>query len=68
MQDSPIAHRRVLDCAYTDIDTLYRELHIPRQGYTEKQAEESRIRYGRNVLAGRASDTVLYRLRRAFIT
>lgn len=66
MPNSPIAHRRVLDCAYTDTDTLCREFHIPRQGYTEKQAEESRLQYGRNVLSGKASDTVLYRLRRAF--
>ena len=68
MQNSPIAHRRVLDCAYTDIDTLYQEFHIPEQGYNEKQAEESRLQYGRNVLSGKASDTILYRLRRAFIS
>lgn len=67
MPNSPIAHQRVLDCAYNDINTLYQDFHIPNQGYNEKQAEESRIKYGRNVLLGRASDTALYRLRRAFI-
>ena len=67
MPNSPIAHRRVLDCAYADTDTLYRTFAIPLQGYTEKQAEESRLRYGRNVLSGKASDTILYRLRRAFV-
>ncbi len=67
MQNSPIAHQRVLDCAYIDIDTLYHDFHIPQQGYNEKQVEESRIQYGKNVLSGRASDTALYRLRRAFI-
>ena len=67
MQNTPIAHQRVLDCAYIDIDTLYKDFHIPQQGYNEKQAEESRIKYGRNLLSGRASDTALYRLRRAFI-
>lgn len=67
MQNSPIAHQRVLDCAYIDIDTLYQDFHIPQQGYDEKQAEESRIKYGKNALSGRASDTALYRLRRAFI-
>lgn len=67
MQNSPIAHQRVLDCAYIGIDTLYQDFHIPQQGYNEKQAEESRIKYGKNVLSGRASDTALYRLRRAFI-
>lgn len=67
MQKNPIAHQRVLDCAYIGLDTLYRDFHIPQQGYNEKQAEESRIKYGKNVLSGRASDTALYRLRRAFI-
>lgn len=67
MQNSPIAHQRVLSCAYIDIDTLCQDFHIPQQGYNEKQAEESRIEYGKNVLLGRASDTALYRLRRAFI-
>lgn len=67
MQNSPIAHQRVLDFAYIDIDTLYQDFHIPQQGYNEKQAEESRIKYGKNILSGRASDTALYRLRRAFI-
>ena len=67
MQNSPIAHQRVLNYAYLDIDTLYQDFHIPQQGYHDKQVEESRIEYGKNVLLGRASDTALYRLRRAFI-
>ena len=67
MKRFSIAHRRVLDYAYMDIDTLYRDFHISEQGYNEEQAEESRVQYGKNVLSGRASDTVLYRLRRAFI-
>ena len=67
MKASPIAHRRVLDYAYTDIDTLFRDFHISDQGYSDEQVEESRIKYGKNSLSGRASDTVLYRLRRAFL-
>lgn len=63
MKASPIAHRRVLDYAYMDIDTLYRDFHISDQGYSDAQAEESRAQYGTNRLSGRASDTVLYRLR-----
>lgn len=66
MKDGAI-HRRVLDYAYTDTETLYRDFHISEQGYTEKQVEESRTQYGSNILSGRASDTVLYRLRRAFV-
>ena len=61
------AHRRVLDYACKDTKALFDQFQLSGQGYTETQAEESRARYGRNVVAGRAADTVLYRLRRAFI-
>ena len=67
MKAASIAHRRVLDSAYMDIDTLFRDFHISDQGYSDEQAEESRVRYGKNSLSGRASDTVLYRLRQAFL-
>lgn len=67
MKVNSIAHRRVLDYAYMDIDTLFRDFHISDQGYSHEQVEESRARYGKNSLSGRASDTVLYRLRRAFL-
>ncbi|WP_297240447.1 magnesium-translocating P-type ATPase [uncultured Flavonifractor sp.] len=67
MKASPIAHRRVLDYAYMDMDTLFRDFHISNQGYSDEQAEASRARYGKNSLSGRASDTILYRLRRAFL-
>lgn len=60
-------HRRVLDYAYQDMDSLYRDFSISAQGYDEAKAEESRAEYGANRLAGRASDTVFYRLRRAFV-
>ena len=67
MKTNPMAHRRVLDYAYMDKDTLLRDFHISSQGYSDEQAEESRARYGKNCLSGRASDTVFYRLRRAFL-
>ncbi|CCX38799.1 magnesium-importing ATPase [Clostridium sp. CAG:1013] len=67
MKSDRTIHGRVLDYAYMDTDTLYRDFDISDQGYNDEQAEESRVRYGKNVLSGRASDTVLYRLRRAFI-
>lgn len=60
-------HQRVLDYAYRDSNELYQDFHISDRGYTEEQIEESQIRYGRNVLSSRASDTIFYRLRRAFI-
>lgn len=67
MKRDHTVHRRVLDYAYKDMDTLYRAFDISARGYSEAQIAESRARYGKNMLSGRASDTVLYRLRRAFI-
>lgn len=67
MKVSPIAHRRVLDYAYMDRDALFRDFHISSQGYSDEQVEQSRAQYGKNSLSGRASDTVFYRLRRAFV-
>jgi Mg2+-importing ATPase len=67
MKKKSIAHRRVLDYAYMNISSLYRDFHISKQGYNDEQVEESRTQYGKNILSGRSSDTVLYRLRRAFV-
>lgn len=67
MKNSPIAHQRVLDCAYIDIDTLYKIFRFPQRAIMRKKLRKVRIKYGKNVLSGRASDTVLYRLRRAFV-
>lgn len=67
MKGERTIHPRVLDYAYTGTDALDRDFHISKQGYSDEQVEESRGQYGRNILSGRASDTVLYRLRRAFI-
>ncbi|PWM24231.1 MAG: magnesium-translocating P-type ATPase, partial [Oscillospiraceae bacterium] len=60
-------HQRVLDYACAGREALYQDFDISPQGYSEAQAEERRARYGKNVLTGRASDTVFYRLRRAFV-
>ena len=67
MKGDRTIHPRVLDYAYTGTDVLYKEFHISQQGYSDEQVEASRGQYGKNILSGRASDTVLYRLRRAFI-
>lgn len=67
MKDGRAIHRRVLDYAHRDTDALYRDFHITEWGYRDEQVEESRARYGRNILSGRAADTVLFRLRSAFI-
>lgn len=67
MSNHHTIHRRVSEYACKSAGALYRDFHITEQGYRDEQVEESRVRYGRNILSGRAADTVLFRLRRAFI-
>lgn len=67
MKSACSIHERVLRYACAEAGAMYDELHIPPDGFTKEQAERSRTQCGSNVLAGRAADTVLYRLRRAFV-
>lgn len=68
MKGDHMIHPRILHYAQADMDTLYRDFQISQQGYNAEQVQQRQAQYGSNVLAGRASDTVFYRLRRAFIT
>ena len=67
MNSGNSVHERVQKYACTPEDVLFKELDISEDGYDEQQAEKSREKYGRNILSQRSEDTVLYRLRRAFI-
>ena len=67
MRGGDSIHRRVLTYAHTETETLYQDFQITEGGYDEEQVEKSRQEYGSNLFVGRTRDTVLYRLRRAFI-
>lgn len=67
MNSGNSVHERVQKYACTPEYVLFKELDISKDGYDEQQAEKSREKYGRNILSQRSEDTVLYRLRRAFI-
>ena len=67
LNDSSSIHKRILHYAYITTDALYRDFQISEYGYNNEQVEKNREQYGSNVLTGRAKDTVIYRLRRAFI-
>lgn len=67
MKSGHSIHKRVIHYAHTDINALYRNLQIPKDGYSEEQVERCREHYGSNTLTDRATDTVFFRLRRAFI-
>ncbi|MDM8199916.1 magnesium-translocating P-type ATPase [Fournierella massiliensis] len=68
MKEDRAIHRRISEYACAEPQTLRRDFQITSEGYDPWQVEDSRRRWGANVVAGRRADTVLYRLRRAFVT
>ena len=67
MKDSGSIHQRVLQYAHAGTDALYLDFQISPNGYDDGQVEKKRQQYGSNLLTGRAKDTVLHRLCRAFV-
>lgn len=61
-------HQRLQYYAHAPVEALHRDFQLYQDGYDEAAVERSRQRYGSNLLTGRAQDSLLYRLRRAFIT
>ena len=62
----------LIDCcikkyAYRDVSQIYRELEISHEGLSPAQIERMRERYGVNSFSKKKNDTMLRRLRRAFI-
>ena len=68
MKDEKTARRRIVEYACAGPQALRPDFQITNEGYDLWQVEDSRRRWGANVMAGRRADTVLYRLRRAFVT
>lgn len=50
-----------------EISQLYTDLQIPQQGLTSEMVHSMREKYGKNTIAVKKADTVLFRLRRSFI-
>ena len=67
-----MAKATLMDCcikkyAYKEISQIYRELGVSPDGLSQTQIESMREMYGVNSFSGRKNDTMLPRLRRAFI-
>lgn len=67
MKNSEMIHQQVLHYAYTDKDKLFQDFHISETGYNDEQVKNSLDEYGQITFEGQNNDTILYRLRRAFI-
>lgn len=62
----------LLDCrikkyAYREVSQIYQELELSQEGLSQAQVELMREKYGANNFSGQKNDTMLRRLRRAFI-
>ena len=53
--------------AYKEISQIYKEIGVSPDGLSQPQIESMREKYGVNSFSGRKKDTMLPRLRRAFI-
>ncbi len=60
-------HQRVMYYARAEKEKLYSDFQITDDGYNAAQVEENRRKYGSGLWSGYKGDTVLHRLRRAFI-
>ncbi|MDD4850526.1 MAG: magnesium-translocating P-type ATPase [Gemmiger sp.] len=67
MPKATLPDGRMKEYAYREVSELYHDFSTGPDGLPPAQVEPMRERYGNNQLAGRKTDTLFYRLRRAFI-
>ena len=58
---------RIKKYAYREVSQIYQELDVSQDGLSQAQVDVMRERYGANSFSQRKNDTMLRRLRRAFI-
>ncbi|HMM06913.1 MAG TPA: magnesium-translocating P-type ATPase [Clostridiales bacterium] len=67
MNKASLLNDRMKKYAHSDTAVLYSDLGITRNGLRLEQVEAMRKKYGDNSIVARKSDTIWFRLRRAFI-
>ena len=67
MSKTTLLDSRIKKYAYRDIKEIYRDIGATPDGLLSEQVEPMREKYGKNGFAERKNDTILHRLRRAFI-
>lgn len=67
MTSHPPQSQRFMNYAQKNEAALIHDFQLSSEGYNDEQVVRSREQYGSNLIHKRAHDTVLYRLRRAFI-
>lgn len=67
MNKTSLLNDRMERYAHRDTADLYRNLGVTRNGLSPEQAEAMRAKYGENTVVTQKSDTIWFRLRRAFV-
>lgn len=67
MKNNRLIGKNIKRFALSGIESLFAELGISENGYKDELLYKSEEKYGRNIMSEGKSDTVLYRLRRAFV-
>lgn len=67
MKKASLLSDRMKKYAHSDTAALYTDLGIPQDGFRPEQIEAMKKKYGDNNVTARKSDTVGFRLRRAFV-
>ena len=67
MSKATLFDSRIKQYAYREAAQIYRDIGASPDGLSAEQVEAMREKYGANSFAGRKDDTMLCRLRRAFI-
>ena len=67
MSKTTLFDSRIKKYAYREVTQLYGELGSSSAGLSPEQVERQREEYGSNRFGSRSGDTILRRLRRAFI-
>lgn len=64
---SSLLNNRMIQYSHKELDDIYFDLGTSPNGLSLEQIEVMQKTYGENSIVGNKSDTILYRLRRAFI-
>ena len=67
MSKTTLFDSRIKKYAYREASQIYQDIGASSDGLSHEQVEVMREKYGANCFAGRKNDTMLHRLRRAFI-
>ena len=67
MSKTTLFDSRIRKYAYREAAQIYKDIGASPDGLSTEQVEAMREKYGANSFTGRKNDTMLHRLRRAFI-